>query len=460
VQKRTKVALTAVAVTLVGIVALSVNNTSAPGAGDNASLRDASGVDSVFAQDSEDDDSMFAREAGDADDTVARDAADGDISSTRHARDAGQSSAFAAPADAVSQGATQTAAIHDPAIDMDAFSVTYPENWHFQGAMVQGTPCSGIPFPVFRMFSPDGLTEIERLPRLDWFWSTASNGARAPDGCLPIQQAMSARDFVKYDSAMLKVQYVSEDAIPQAILDANDQTMQRVNGNTAKLYANSGRQPTPQTSEMAAAIVRYQNGTVSMAGLLLATVLCNTAGDNHTCSGTIRYTHAPDGQLQAVVASTTDGIGATENPQWVRTYNQMRTHQMQQTTAAIQQASQLQMAAQQQQFEQGQAIRQRQHEEFMSTLQRGTDMSMNRAAQIANSNHMIAADWTDFALGQQTVRDPSSGQLYHVPSTSSYTWIDQDKNAYQTMDPSANPNGVFQGNWTRQQVVHGDGSDR
>ena len=92
-------------------------------------------------------------------------------------------------------------------------------------------------------------------------------------------------------------------------------------------------------------------------------------------------------------------------------------------------------------------------------MQRGTDMSMARAAQVANTNHTIASDWVDYSLDRQTVLDPNTGQLSKVSSSSSYTWIDSSGHtSYQTNDPNANPNGALQGTWTRQQVVHGDGS--
>jgi hypothetical protein len=117
------------------------------------------------------------------------------------------------------------------------------------------------------------------------------------------------------------------------------------------------------------------------------------------------------------------------------------------------------MKASNDQFQQGQATRQRIHDDFMSTMQRGTDMSMHQAAQVANTNHTIASDWTDYSLDQQTVRDPNTGQVSKVSSSNSYTWVDASgKTAYQTNDVNANPNGTLQGTWTRQQVVHGDGT--
>jgi hypothetical protein len=84
---------------------------------------------------------------------------------------------------------------------------------------------------------------------------------------------------------------------------------------------------------------------------------------------------------------------------------------------------------------------------------------MQRAAQVANSNHRMAQDVVDYALDRQTVLDPGTGQISKVSSAYSYTWVDSTgKTSFQTNDASANPNGSLQGNWTRQQVVHGDGS--
>src|ERR1700728_251187 len=86
---------------------------------------------------------------------------------------------------AVVLGGMQTATIHDPGMDMDAFTVPYPAKWHFQGTVLQGTGCSTIPLPVYRVFSPDGLSEIERMPRIDWRWSAGGPPGPAPKGCAP-----------------------------------------------------------------------------------------------------------------------------------------------------------------------------------------------------------------------------------------------------------------------------------
>jgi hypothetical protein len=92
-------------------------------------------------------------------------------------------------------------------------------------------------------------------------------------------------------------------------------------------------------------------------------------------------------------------------------------------------------------------------------MQRGTDMSMARTQQSMDARSTATSDWVDYALDQRTVMDPSTGQVSKVSSAYSYTWVDSTgKTSYQTNDPNANPNGVLQGSWTKQQVVHGDGT--
>jgi hypothetical protein len=55
--------------------------------------------------------------------------------------------------------------------------------------------------------------------------------------------------------------------------------------------------------------------------------------------------------------------------------------------------------------------------------------------------------------------DPSTGAVSKASSAYNYTWVD-GSTSYQTNDPNANPNGLLQGTWTKQQVVHGDGTPK
>jgi hypothetical protein len=44
-------------------------------------------------------------------------------------------------------------------------------------------------------------------------------------------------------------------------------------------------------------------------------------------------------------------------------------------------------------------------------MQEGTDRSMARAAEVADSNHRMAGDMVDYSLDRQTVMDTTTGQI-------------------------------------------------
>jgi hypothetical protein len=99
------------------------------------------------------------------------------------------------------------------------------------------------------------------------------------------------------------------------------------------------------------------------------------------------------------------------------------------------------------------------HQQFLAQMQASTNASMANANASMNARSTVASDWVNYALDQQTVLDPSTGQVSNVSSAYSYTWVDSTgKTSYQTNDVNANPNGVLQGAWTKQQVVHGNGT--
>jgi hypothetical protein len=364
--------------------------------------------------------------------------------------------------------------IRDPVLNMDAYVVFLPARWHLVGAVMQGSRCIPAPFAVFRVSSPDGLTVMERLPRMDWVWGNDPSIGKDVGDCLPIQEAMSAKDFLKYISATLKVEYLGEEAVPQDQVDAANKELERNHSNMAKQYAAAGMQQPTETVQLARATVRYTNGSFTMKGLLAVTLNCSAAktqihpgmqGQKNSCHAEVQYEHAPEAQYDAAMSLLDPhNIGAVELAPFTNAWIAGNNRQTQANLAQIR-ARGAMYAAQSQasadQFAHSQAVRQQMHEEFLSTMKRGTTMSMNRSAQIANTNHTVTSDWVDYSLDRQTVRDPNTGQVTKVSSSNSYTWLDSSgKVTYQTNDPYADPNGALQGNWTRQQVVHGDGAGK
>jgi hypothetical protein len=379
--------------------------------------------------------------------------------------------------------------IDDPTLGMTAFSVTVPANWHFAGAMIQGTSCSSIAFPVYRATSPDGLTMMEMLPRMDWRWQEGPGAEPTRDAdCLPLQEYVHLQDFLKMVARMLGVEYVGGTPMPAEELRQIQETFQRNKAANEARYRQAGMNPPDARREDGEASVRYANGSFTMKGLLSASTYCSAINGRkppgfrgppytaYQCVATVRFLRAPEAQLDATAQMLDwEHAGGKLEDAYLQAWNARLNQQTQENIGKIRRdgevaiansrafasASMAQQAISNQQFQISQATNQRLHEQFLGTMQRGTDLSMARAGQAMQARSTSASNIVDFALNQQTVRDPSTGQVTKVSSANTYTWLDSTgRVGYQTSDGLANPNGVLPGTWRRQEVVNGDGTPR
>src|SRR5580698_6600146 len=229
----------------------------------------------------------------------------------------------AAQSSATQSGAMQKAYIHDPVLNMDAYVVSYPAKWHFEGTLSQGGACESAPVQVFRVSSPDGLIVVERMPNFDWTWGTAPDMTGGNNsGCLPLHDRMAAKDFLKYLSAILKVEYVGDEPIDPTVLANFNKGVDQSNAYWQQKYQTAGMTPPTTTGELASANVRFTNGTVKMQGRLIANVMCtsnhvpNVGNKNwikSSCDASVRYVTAPETQFKSVFPGT-DKIGAEVIP--------------------------------------------------------------------------------------------------------------------------------------------------
>ncbi len=371
-----------------------------------------------------------------------------------------------------SSGGTRVEYITDPSLNnMNAVAMTIPAKWHFQGVLIQGGKCAPTPFAVFRTSSPDGLSFVERTPALGWAWGTGPAAAHQPKDCLPLRGPMSAQDFLKYVASTMHLDYVGDVPVPAADLARLQRAQEEARG------GNGGNSGSPIKQELARAAVRSKNGTFAMKGELRTNVVCSemnwpamrsgvrgvpdrAASTTHQCSAGVTYINAPENQIEGLTHDwDSQGMGGKADPAWLSAWLRRNKEQGDRMIAQIRERSDAQIAAQRQQFAHSQAVQQQMHEDFMATLQRGTDMSMARTEVSMNARSTAASDWVDYSLDQRTVMDPNTGQVNKVSSSYSYTWVDSSgRSSYQTNDPNADPNGAMQGSWTKQRVVHGDGT--
>ena len=99
---------------------------------------------------------------------------------------------------------------------------------------------------------------------------------------------------------------------------------------------------------------------------------------------------------------------------WVAAWSQRYANQLQAQTTQFLNESNAAFAARQQGYKDAAAVQQKAHDQFLQTMQAGTDRSMANAAQVANSNHTMAADMVDYSLDRQTVMDMNTGQTGKV----------------------------------------------
>jgi hypothetical protein len=331
----------------------------------------------------------------------------------------------------IASGQTRQVEIVDPILKMRAYSMTIPANWFFEGLVMQGTSCVAGPFPVFRLMSPDGITEIKMLPRFDWKWSTLLPKVPNPasQDCLPLDKEMPASQFLQYMVAILGVTFVRE-APPEHLAEES----------------GPGRKV-----DRAGFLVRYRINGIPVEEYLRATVTCRDDARRpgqdakvthfHSCSAQVSRTRTRAGQL--------DAPEATLAPIW-------RSLAVDNINAVSAQGSQMlakmggdanrALQAQHDSLVQSQALRQRQHEQFLSVLPRGTDGSMKAARGSMDARSRMAGDWADYALDREKRLDPGAGH--------SYTWVDAFGKRYQTNDLNDIPNGRLKGDWTLQPNVH------
>src|SRR5262249_9791857 len=138
---------------------------------------------------------------------------------------------------------------------------------------------------------------------------------------------------------------------------------------------------------------------------------------------------------------------------WINRNQQQANQVMSQIIASTNAA----MAASRAQFQQSMAAQAQMHQQFMAQMQASTDASMANANASMAARASAAYRWVNYALDQQTVLNPSTGQISNVSNAYTYTWSN-GTTTYQTNDSNANPNGLISGTWTKQQTVHGNGT--
>jgi hypothetical protein len=353
-----------------------------------------------------------------------------------------------------------TATITDPTLNnMTAATLTIPAGWKMQGIMLL-SPCNTPPFPAYRAYSPDGLTQMRAEPVFGWLWRP--NVHNLPKtGCAPLSGVMTAAQFLQYYVGTLTGGVHAVGTMP-----VSSQYQQWASGLAAQMNQMNNRvMPSLQanhTADTAALRIEILNGSFVVEERLRAAVECGVNNDagamsGGTCWSRVDVLTAPQGKLDALVqlVDSNNLPHGVVDPQWGQAFlaRQQRQGDAMLAQLAAQEKAEGNMIYQQ--FQQIMARSQAEHQAFMQQQESQFQSAMNNANASMNAQTTAASDWVDYALDQQTV--VGAGGTAKVSSAYSQTWSNGQGQWYQTNNPNANPNGVFSGNWTQDTKVHGNG---
>ena len=355
---------------------------------------------------------------------------------------------------ALTSGSVKSVSIVDPILNRTAYTLSIPSNWHFDGTVVQGTPCATGPFPVFRAESPNGLMGIKMLPRLDWAWSEGgSQFAPQYHGgtCADYKSEVPASDVLQHMIDIVQAGFLRDDINPNA-------------ENFKRNVASHNSASFTMRGDVARAWDHYKIHNIEIEERMDFNVTCsvNTViliGRQHSCSAYIVRAWAPKGRwdenaVDAVNKSIV--IDQDWNREWYGHVQQVIA-QMQKDgmdrVMSIAAAGQQQRNAMAAEFQQAQQERFQENQDFIHNLQANGEHF--RAQQQAQSDNRakVADDWCDVALNLQKRRDPNTGAISKDSALYNYSWVNSSGSHFESNDINDNPNNIGDQSWQLQDNV-------
>jgi hypothetical protein len=288
--------------------------------------------------------------------------------------------------------------IFDPVVNMNAFSITVPSNWTFEGTVYPGTQCDMDPITVYRTASPDGLSGVYLLPRIDWSWLTGPGASKAgvAAGCLPYHDIIKAHDFATYMVGKMQVGFVKDLTDP-----AEEADMKR---HDAEMNAQARGRMT-WWNDTARFLVRYELNRQEIEEVLGVGIICSDSpgiSHLHKCSAFVKRAWAPlgKGQSEAGLFKMIDTSGSIDlawNAQWQRLIGMIIRNQIAdiyrgQADLLLQQGEMAHNALMQQ------------HREFMGSMQRGADVRQYQFVVGQYNKRKITEDYVDYSLDCHRLR--------------------------------------------------------
>ena len=251
--------------------------------------------------------------------------------------------------------------------------------------MLPGSACNEATSPVVRAVSSGGEAGSFQLPRVDWAWGA---GVRQSNDCLPIQQAIGAKEYLKRLVQIRELEFVREEEAPglaqaRRNIEAGNQQMHGMMRNTI---------------DKARFLVRYPVNGQATEEWLTGTLLCYdktvmAVGRQSGCAAFVTREFAPAGKLEAM-RPVFEGMQMVVNQPWMDAW----------TAAMRNRINGLSQKQTQILLEQGrlaQAGRMRQHQDFMSNTQRERTARNDRFKEGQYQKQRNKEEYVDYILDCQ-----------------------------------------------------------
>lgn len=342
-----------------------------------------------------------------------------------------------------------TVAVADPIFKMDAFTVTLPADWSFEGAVLRGSCGSGAMY-VYRASSPDGLTGVQAMPAVDWYYAQDPRAITMTGGSTcnlhaPVAATKQAAEIaaqVRPNPQLDPVQTMPQPKIDQFVLDTNQKFAQQaatfgqpadkgghLSAETARIHLRYDYQGHPEEEWLQVQTMIWDLGVSVMGTGRYGIIKPEWARSQHTQTyvGGLR---APQGKLESSKALLEQ---IQSSVKLVPEYDQAMQAFMQQQFNAAQARSN---AVFQQIMKNGRDSEDRliqQHNDYMNWQNQRRDAQNQQFQQDMARKDGQTKNYIDYIYNQQYYQNPETGQtvtLKNVPgattpygSTPSGGWV-------------------------------------
>jgi hypothetical protein len=350
------------------------------------------------------------------------------------------------------KGAVKTIAVVDPFFgNMPAFKVTVPADWTVDGAVLRSNCGDGVPFFVYRAYSPDRLSGVQLIPQTDWYAAVDERVfQQAKANPCNLHDPARAADVAPKIAAELRAGAQIEATPP---LTAKQSAQLRQESEQARQFWDRANQQFPPNfrnvfdvgaqrvrlrynfeghplEEMVTVTLRKMDQPVSVFGTNRQGIIQPAVARLIHTAVTVSTIRAPAGKLDAAIDDVERIVSVDVLPEWNAAQSAFQQQQHEKVMAAIQRNGQI-MKEQMDQFG---ARMKAQNDQYHAWQQEQGARHRAQFAERMRQKDAQSQNFLDYVKNQQYYVNPSTGAtgtLPNLPGVSGYAGMTPQGNWVQ-----------------------------